>query len=110
MDRNLVTCLPTHSSKSNHTVLYADDLVLMADSEDLLVDKTKMWEVGMEEKGLRVNMGKTKDMRCPDSASQVGKSGKYPCGVCRKAVGSNCIQVRHAMRGFIRNGVASQAS
>ena len=31
-------------------LLYADDLVLLADSEDLLVEKIKMWKTGMEEK------------------------------------------------------------
>ena len=51
-----------------------------------------MWKAGMEEKGLRVNMGKTKVMRCRDGASQVVKSGKYLCGVCSKGVGSNSIE------------------
>ena len=45
-------------------LLYADDLVLLADCEDLLVEKIKVWKVGMEGKGLRVNMRKTKVMRC----------------------------------------------
>ena len=44
-------------------LLYADDLVLMAETEELLVEKIKKWKVGLEEKGLRVNMGKTKVMR-----------------------------------------------
>jgi hypothetical protein len=73
-------------------LLYADDLVLMAESEELLVEKLKRWKAGMEEKGLRVNMGKTKVMRCLDGACQVVKSGKYPCGVCSKGVGSNSIE------------------
>jgi len=51
-----------------------------------------MWKVGMEENGLMANMGKTKVMRCRDSESQVVKSGKYPCGVCSKGVGSNSIR------------------
>ena len=46
----------------------------------------------MEEKGLRVNMAKTKVMRCRDGAGQVVESGKYPCGVCNKGVGANSIQ------------------
>ena len=63
-------------------LLYADDLVLMTDSEEQLVEKIRKWKVGMEEKGLRVNLGKTKVMKCRDGAGQVSKSGKYPCGVC----------------------------
>jgi len=74
------------------TILYADDLVLLADSEDLLVEKIKMWKIGMEEKGLRVNIGKTKVMRCRDGAGQAFKSGKYPCVVSSKGVGANSIE------------------
>jgi len=70
---------------------YADDQVL-ADSEDLLAEKIKMWKTGMEEKQLRVNMRKTKVMRCCDGAGQVVKSRKYPCGVCSKGVGANFIE------------------
>jgi hypothetical protein len=73
-------------------LLYADDLVLIADSEELLVEKIKKWKAGIEDKGLRVNMGKTKVMRCQADAGSVVKSGKYPCGVCSKGVGSNSIQ------------------
>jgi hypothetical protein len=73
-------------------LLYADDLVLAAEGEALLVEKLKKWKAGMEEKGLRVNMGKTKVMRCRDGAGQVKQSGKHPCGICKKGVGSNSIK------------------
>ena len=36
-------------------LLYADDLVLMAESEELLMEKLRKWKKGMEAKGLRVN-------------------------------------------------------
>ena len=73
-------------------LLYADDLILMADSEELLIKKIRKWKDGMEDKGLRVNMGKTKVMRCRVDTGKVVKSGKYPCGVCGKGVGANSIQ------------------
>ena len=73
-------------------LLYADDLVLAAEAEGLLVEMLTKWKVGLEEKGLRVNMGKTKVMRCRDGAGQVKQSGKHPCGICKKGVGSNSIQ------------------
>jgi hypothetical protein len=73
-------------------LLYADDLVLMAETEDLLKEKIMKWKAGMEEKGLRVNIGKTKVMRCRVGAGEVLKSGKFPCGVCRKGVGANSIK------------------
>ena len=44
-------------------LLYAGDLVLMAESEELLLKKLRKWKKGMEAKGLRVNAGKTKVMQ-----------------------------------------------
>ena len=43
-------------------LLFADDLVLMADSEEELQEKWLRWQVGMERKGLKVNTGKTEVM------------------------------------------------
>ena len=73
-------------------LLYADDLVLMAESEELLLEKLGKWKNGMEAKGLRVNAGKTKDMQCQVSRVQSENSGKHPCDVCRKGVGDNSIR------------------
>ena len=50
-------------------LLYADDLVLIAESEDKLLDKLRVWKKGVEEKGLKVNVGKTKVMRCSGELS-----------------------------------------
>ena len=41
------------------------------------------------EKGLRVNMGKTKIMESGINLDVLKKSGKYPCGVCQSGVGSS---------------------
>ena len=43
-------------------LLYADDLVLIAETKELLLEKVRKWKEGMEKKGLRVNAGKTKIM------------------------------------------------
>ena len=45
----------------------------------------------MEEKGLRLNMGKTKVMMSGISLDVLKPSGKFPCGVCRKGVGNNSV-------------------
>ena len=42
--------------------LYADDLVVIADSKEECVRRLLVWKKGMEKTGLRVNMGKTKIM------------------------------------------------
>ena len=72
-------------------LLYADDLVLLAGSEEELMQKFRYWKEGMEAKGLRVNMGKTKVMKCQMQYGIAEDSGKWPCGVCRKGVGRNSI-------------------
>ena len=41
-------------------LLYADDLVVIADSLEKCISKLRVWKAGMESKGLRVNMKKTK--------------------------------------------------
>jgi len=39
-------------------MLMSDDSVLMADMEELLVEKIQKWNKSMEEKGLGVHLGK----------------------------------------------------
>ena len=70
-----------------YELLYADDLVLMAESIQELETKYTAWKEGMEKKGLRVNTGKTKVMVSNKTIGTQNKSGKWPCGVCRKGVG-----------------------
>jgi len=45
----------------------------------------------LESKGLKVNVGKTKVLKCKGGSGTVEKSGKWPCGVCNKGVGNNSI-------------------
>lgn len=73
-------------------LLYADDLVLMARSEEELKRKVQKWKSGMETKGLKVNVAKTKFMADVEGKGAVEQSGKWPCGVCGSGVGTNSIQ------------------
>jgi hypothetical protein len=73
-------------------LLYADDLVLIAETERELAAKIKVWKTGLESKGLKVNVAKTKVMRCAVDGGKEVDSGKWPCGVCHKGVGRNSIQ------------------
>ena len=68
-------------------LLYADDLVISAETEEGLKMKLNKWKTEMEAKGLRVNMGKTTVSGV--NLQTLKDSGKYPCSVCRKGVGSN---------------------
>ena len=49
------------------------------------------WKEAKEEKGLRVNAGKTKIMICGMGLDLLQSSGEFPCAVCRTGVGSNSI-------------------
>jgi len=73
-------------------LLYADDLVLLAESRLELEERLTEWMARLKEKGLRVNIGKTKVMNCKVGVGQVENSGKYLCGVCREGVGDNAIR------------------
>jgi len=42
----------------------SDDLVLVSDSEESLMEKIRKWKAGLESKRLKVNIGKTKVMKC----------------------------------------------
>ena len=53
--------------------------------------KLKTWRSEMENKRLRVNMGKTKFMVFGSNLDVLKKSGKYPCGVCQTGVGRSAI-------------------
>ena len=70
-------------------LLYADDLVLLAESREILMKKIKIWKKGLESKGLKVNIEVRK---CHVDANMQVESGKYPCGICGKGVGRNSIQ------------------
>ena len=56
-----------------------------------LLYKLEFWKKRLEAKGLRVNIEKTKIMICGKNLHSLKDSGKHPCGVCCKGVGSNSI-------------------
>ena len=71
--------------------LYADDLVIIAESLEECVRRLLTWKEAMEKKGLRVNAGKTKIMICGTGLDLLQSSGDFPCAVCCTGVGSNSI-------------------
>jgi len=63
----------------------------LAESEEELLEMIRDWKDGMEQMGLKVNMGKTKVMNCKVRQEQAENSVKFPCGICKKSVGRNSI-------------------
>ena len=47
---------------SSNEILYVDDLVLMSESLEDLRERFQKWRSALEDKGLKVNVGKTKMM------------------------------------------------
>ena len=91
--------------------LYADDLVIIAESLEECVRRLLTWKEGMEKKGLRVNAGKTKIMICG--------TGLDP-STCRVQVSFHALSVAlewaatassamAASTGCTRNAVGSSA-
>ena len=72
--------------------LYANDLVIIAESLEECVRRLLTWKEAMEKKGLRVNAGKTKIMICRMGLDLLQSSVEFPCAVCRTGVArSNSI-------------------
>ena len=84
-------------------LLYADDLALLAETKEQLLEMVGRWKDGLEAKGLRVNLSKTKVMKCQRSSEQSENSGKWPCSVCHKGVGRNSIRCNGFKDCFTRN-------
>ena len=71
-------------------ILFADDLVLMSESLDDLRERFQRWRSALEDKGLKVNVGKTK-MMVSGTEGEIVLSKIDPSGVCAKRVGSNAV-------------------
>ena len=72
-------------------MLYADDLVIIAESLEELEERYSAWKNGMECKCLIVNMAKAIVMASGTDERPTFISGRYPCGVCRKGVDVNSV-------------------
>ena len=59
---------------------------------NFLNNSVSEWKDNVENRGMRVNMNKTKVMISGERQKQVQKAVRWPCGVCGRGVGSNSIQ------------------
>jgi len=73
-------------------LLYADDLVVIAETEEDLIRRLNECKNNVENRGMRVNMNKTKVVISGEHQKPVQKAARWPCGVCGKGVGSNSIK------------------
>jgi len=93
-------------------LLYADDLVVIGETEEELIKRLKEWKDNVESKGIRVNMNKTKVMISGKRQKVRQKAVRWPCGVCNKGVGSNSIQSTSCQKGVHKkcNGIKGSMS
>jgi len=66
----------------------ADDLVVIAETEEDLIKKLNEWKNNVENKGMRVNMNKTKIMISGERQKPLQKAARWLCGVCGRGVGT----------------------
>jgi len=81
-------------------LLYADDLVVIAETEDDLIKRLNEWKNNVENRGMRVNMNKTKVMISGECQKPVQKAARWPGGVCGRGVGT-MYDVRVARRSVV---------
>jgi len=58
-------------------LLYADDSVVIAEKEDDLIKRLNEWKDNVENRGMRVNMNKTKVMISGERQKQVQKAVRW---------------------------------
>jgi len=86
-------------------LVYADDMAVIAETEEELIKRLNEWKDNVKSKGMRVSMNKTKVMISGERQKMRQKAVRWPCGVCSKGVGSNYYSVLVARNGYIRNVV-----
>jgi len=73
-------------------LLYIDDLVVIAETEYHLIKRLNECKDNVENRGMRVNMNKTKVMISGEWQKVMQRAARWSCGVCGRGVGNNLIQ------------------
>lgn len=76
-------------------ILYADDLAITAESLVELKERYLIWKNKIESKGLKVNIRKTKIIKCYKNKGPVFRPGKHLRDVCKNGVSRNCHNCLH---------------
>ena len=91
-------------ARERHALMYADDLVLICETKEEAIQRFLAWKNALESKGLKMNISKTKVMRCArDGAPK--EAAVDPCSVCGRRVGVNSIHC--ATCGYWVHGTCS---
>jgi len=95
LSREFIVALPWELS-------YTDDLVVIAETEDDLIKMLNQWKDFVENRGVKVNMNKTKVMISGEWQKVTQKAVRWPCCVCGRVVGNNSIQCTSCLKWLHR--------
>ena len=87
-------------------ILYADDLLVSAQSMDELLMKLRTWRSEMDENGLRVNMGKTKLIVSDSNLELLRNLGNIFVVYAKHVWVEMLFSVEAAVNGYTRNAAA----
>jgi len=73
-------------------LLYADDWVVIAETEDDLINRLNKWKNNVKNRGMRVNMNKTKVMISGERQRVTQKAVRWLYDVCGRSIGNKSIQ------------------
>ena len=62
---------------------------MIAETEDDLTKRFNEWKDNVENRGMRVNMNKTKVMISGERQKVMQKAVRWPCEVCGRRIGNN---------------------
>jgi len=65
---------------------------VIAETEDDLIKRLNEWKNNVENRGMRVNMTKTKVMISGEWQTVMQKAVRWPCGICGRGAGNNSVQ------------------
>jgi len=83
---------------------------VIAETEEDLVKRLNEWKNNVKNRGMRVNMNKTKVMISGESQKPLQKAARRPCGVCGRGVGSNSIQCISCQKWVHKKGSGIKGS
>ena len=72
--------------------MYADDLVVIAETNDDLIKRLNEWKDNVENRGMRVNMNESMVMISRKWQRVTQKAVRWPCNVCGTVVGNDSIE------------------
>ena len=70
-------------------LLYADDLVLTAESKEEVMEMFHGWREAMARCGMKINVPKTKLLISGKEFPTISSAADYPCAMCSRGVGNS---------------------